>query len=286
MAVAFDLTSAGIDIVRANARTQVTFFRSNSAGNKKFALFDMVQGHSLFPDQLGFAFTLGGHVKLKAGFDAAELARWKFGFIQFMAHKQLRLVYLGRTAAEGHIEIDMGRSIGTNFLLDKFRNAPMPFFMAPNAGNELDGEILFTMGDHPLLSVQQQLRNIKTGNLNTLFRLDDERHAISSFVGQDPTGKFVHFASVEWTLGYSSAFKSVNGTVQAIERHGGLRFNAVQQGAHPNAPKTLQPPIANDVAKNALKNSFLPGGPFRFDGLFYPPSAPDNFVFELNPKKS
>ena len=122
MAIAFDLASAGIDIVRANARTQVTFFKSKSAGNKKFVLFDMVKGHSLFPDKLGFAFTLGGHVKLKAGFDPAELARWKFGFIQFMAHKKLRLVYLGRTAAEGHIEIDMGRSIGTSFLLDKFKN--------------------------------------------------------------------------------------------------------------------------------------------------------------------
>ena len=286
MAVAFDLTSAGIDIVRTGARTQVTFFRSQSAGNKKFALFDMVQGHSLFPSQLRFAFTLGGHVKLKAGFDPAELARWKFGFIQFMAHKKLRLIYLGRTAAEGHIEVDMGRSIGTGFLLDKFKNAPMPFFMPPNAGNELDGEVLFTMGDHPLLSVQQQLRNQKTGNINTLFRLDDERHAISSFVGQDPAGKIVHFASVEWTLGYSSAFKIVGGTVQPIERHGGLRFNPVQPGRHPGAPTALQPPIANDVAGNALKNSFQPGSPFRFDGLFYPPSAPDNFVFELNPKKS
>lgn len=286
MAVAFDLTSAGIDIVRANARTQVTFFTSNSAGNKKFALFDMVQGHSLFPDQLRFAFTLGGHVKLKAGFDPAELARWKFGFIQFMAHKKLRLVYLGRTAAEGHIEIDMVRSIGTSLHLDKFKNAPIPFFMVPNAGNEIDGEVLFTMGDHPLLSVQQQLRNMKTGNVNTLFRLDDERHAISTFVGQDPTGKFVHFASVEWTLSYNSAFKIVNGTVQAMERHGGLHFNPVQQGAHPSVPTAPQPPIANDVARSALKNSFLPGSPFRFDGLFYPPSAPDNFVFELNPKKS
>jgi hypothetical protein len=286
MPVAFDLASAGIDVIRPGARTQVTFFTSTSAGNRKFALFDMVQGHSLFPDQIRFAFTLGGHVKLKTGFDAAELSRWKFGFIQFMAHKQLRLIYLGRTQAEGHIEIDMGRSIGSSFLLDKFKNAPMPFFMAPSASAELDGEIIFTMGDHPLLSVQQQLRNTKTGHINTLFRLDDERHAISTFVGQDPAGKFVHFASVEWFLSYNSAFKIVGGQVQAIAKLGGLRFNPVQRGAHPNAPTTLQPPIANDVAKNALKISFLPGSQFRFDGLFYPPSAPDNFIFELNPKKS
>lgn len=285
MTVAFDLASAGIDVVRAGARTQVTFFNSASAGNRRFALFDMVQGHSLFPAELRFAFTLGGHVKLARGFDAAELTRWKFGFIQFMAHKQLRLIYLGRTQAEGHIEIDMGRSTGSSFLLDKFRNAPVPFFMAPSAGAELDGEVLFTMGDHPLLSVQQQLRNTRTGHINTLFRLDDERHAISSFVGQDPAGRFVHFANVEWFLSYSSAFQIVGGQVQAIAKLGGLRFNPVQLGRHPNAPTALQPPIANDVANNALRTSFLPGNPFRFDGLFYPPIAPENFVFELNPRK-
>jgi hypothetical protein len=105
-------------------------------------------------------------------------------------------------------------------------------------------------------------------------------------MGQDPGGKFVHLASVEWFLSYSSAFQIVGGQVQAIAKLGGLRFNPVQRGAHPNAPTALQPPIANDMANNALKISFLPGSPFRFDGLFYPPSAPDNFIFELNPKKS
>jgi hypothetical protein len=284
MAVGFDLGTAGIDIVRTGARTQVTLFTSASAGHRKFALFDMVQGHSLFPDQIRFAFTLGGHVKLTAGFDVNELLRWKFSFIQMMAQKQLRLIYLGRTQAEGHIEVDMGRAIGTSFLLDKFKNAPVPFLMPPST-NELDGEVIFTMGDHPLLSVQQQLRNTKTGHLNTLFRLDDERHAISTFVGQDPTGKIVHFAHVEWFLSYDSDFQIVRGELTVKGKRGGLRFNPVQRGAHPRVPANPLPPIANDVAGRVLKESFIPGSKFRFDGLFYPPSAPENFIFDLNPKR-
>jgi hypothetical protein len=44
------------------------------------------------------------------------------------------------------------------------------------------------------------------------------------------------------------------------------------------------PPLANEVAGKALKESFLPGSSFRFDGLFYPPSAPENFVFDVSPK--
>ncbi|MGA2405030.1 MAG: hypothetical protein ABSG91_25585 [Syntrophobacteraceae bacterium] len=283
MAVEFDLSTAGIDVVKAGATTQVTFFTSNAAGNPKFALFDMVKGHSLFPAQLTFAFTLGGHVKLKAGFNLNELLKWKFGFIQMMAHKQLQLIYLGRTQAEGHIAVDMGRVIGTSFLLDKFKNAPAPFFMPPS-GNELDGEVTFTMGDHPLLSVQQQLRNTKTGHLNTLFRLDDERHAISTFVGQDPTGKIVHFAHVEWFLSYDSDFQIVGGELKVKGHRGGLRFKPVQLGAHPSVPAKPLPPIANEVAGKALKEAFIPGSVFRFDGLFYPPSAPENFIFDLNPK--
>ena len=70
MAVDFDLTTAAIDIDRDGARTQVTLFTSQSGGNKKFALFDMVRGHSLIEDQITFAFTFNGHVRLKAGFDS------------------------------------------------------------------------------------------------------------------------------------------------------------------------------------------------------------------------
>lgn len=282
MAVEFDLASATIAIDAAGANTQVNFFKSQSAGGRKFALFDMKRGHSFLQDGHGFAFTLEGTTKLKPGFDLNELKKWRFGFVQMAAAKKLRLIYLGRTQKEGHVEVDLGSDIGSNFILDKFEKSPVPFILPPNA-DELDGEVSAKMGDHPFISVAHQLRNQKTGNLNTLFKLDYEMSFVSAWVGKDPTGKLVPFAHVEWTLSYDSEFQIVNGVVVARARHGGLRFSAVQRGGHPKIPADPKPPIANDVSRRALKADFLPGSKFRFDGLFYPPSAPDNFVFDVSP---
>ncbi len=282
MAVEFDMTSAGITIDAVGANTQVNFFKSQSAGGRKFALFDMKRGHSLLQGGHSFAFTLEGTTTLKAGFDINELKKWRFGFVQMAAVKKLRLIYLGRTQKEGHVEVDLGSDIGTSFVLDKLDKPPVPFIQPPTT-DEINGEVSAKMGDHPFISVAHQLRNQKTGNLNTLFKLDYGMNFVSAWVGKDPSGKLLPFAHVEWSLSYDSEFQVLNGIVVARAKHGGLRFSAVQKGGHPKVPADPRPPIANDIASRALKADFLPGSKFRFDGLFYPPSAPDNFVFDVSP---
>jgi hypothetical protein len=157
-------------------------------------------------------------------------------------------------------------------------------------GTEIDDEVLFTMGDHPLLSIEQKITNAKTGNANTLFKIDDDRRAVSIFVGIEPNGKTHHFAHLNWALKYNFEFRIVGGEL-AMRRNGSsFKTDPVVQGAPPDnatngVPAALlanpKPPIANDLARAGLVKAFAAGN-FRTDAAGYPVGAPDDFVFKVD----
>jgi hypothetical protein len=283
----FELPTAGIDVITAGVVPTATLV-TNTALNEDFAVLNLSSGFSTNPNNVRFAFNFLGHVKFKG--TSNDLRGFEFGFIQFMAHRSGTVVYLGQQSSAGHILVNYGQLIGTTPILDAFPQSKLPFFTAPDF-IETGNEITTTMGDHPLFSLAQRLRNTTTGASNMLFRVSDVRRAVSIFSVRSPTKFIRHFAHVAWTLIYEFEFGVTNGDLFVRRNSSQFRADPVVLGSPGNntlaglagpLAASRGPPLANDVAKAALA-AFSPGNKGRQDLAGYPPGAPDDFVFKLQP---
>ena len=274
--VDFDMASASLTI-KDRPRTQMRVLKD---GGKEFAFFHLNIGDAPRPSDVRFGVNFDAEVTFKTPIDDNELKHWRFGFIQVAKVVRLNFTFLGRTPKEGHVTVDLGPQLNVGFVLDKTPSTPAPFINRPNA-DELDGKAFSSMGDHPWINLHRQLRNTKTGFLNALFKVEHQDDFVATFVGISPSGRQVDFVHVEWTTRYDADFQVVDGVVVAGGRRGGVTFGEPKQGAHPSAPFNLRPPTANDRAAAAMKAGFKPRSSARFDGLFYPPSTPDNFIFDI-----
>ena len=162
------------------------------------------------------AWTATGQVKVTVGpTDAAELAKWNFGFIQFMKVNLVNLFYAGRIPSDGGILIQphVRPALRTNLGRDSdfAITEPNPPWTNINTSgdktfNAAKGVASFTMGDHPHMVVDAIMRNTVTTFRNFMFEFIDDREFVSVFTSQDSNGKFQPLAHFRWSVRWHFQF--------------------------------------------------------------------------------
>jgi hypothetical protein len=121
--------------------------------------------------------------------DAAELAKWHFGFIQFMEVVSLNAFYAGKKPSDGSILLHahMPPAMKENISRDTFGELDFnpPWMSRATSGDKTfdrnTGVATSVMGDHPQLRIFAILENGKAGYPNFLFHLIDERKFFNVF---------------------------------------------------------------------------------------------------------
>jgi hypothetical protein len=180
-----------------------------------------------------FAWSATGEVGVTAGpSDAAELAKWNFGFIQFQKVKRVNLFYAGNVRSDGGIAIQvhlppaLASTHGRDCATSTDANAPwmFPGTTGDKTFNAPRGVAVCPTGDHPQLGANPILMNTKTGFRNFLFHLIDDREFVSVFSASDPDGNFQHFAHFDWSVLWEFRFIWRPGTVPLAIREGSTSF--------------------------------------------------------------
>jgi hypothetical protein len=230
------------------------------------------------------AWTAEGTVDVAAGpADQTELAKWHFGFIQFQKINALTLYYNGQSKSQGgiiiqaHIPPALSNSSGRDHA-DKDPNPP--WMRVNTAGNSTvdtnKGIATAKVGDHPMLVAGTKQMNGKTGYMNYLSQLVDNRSFVTAFVARDPQGVYRYLSYVEWTAVWNFTFTWRGGLPTALKVTGadvGTNFDmkAAVAGKPPHAwvKNFLSDPAA--VAKlgtseqNAALKAAINGPPTRQD---------------------
>jgi hypothetical protein len=160
------------------------------------------------------AWTAEGTVAVAAGpADQAELAKWHFGFIQFQKINGLTLYYNGQSRSQGgviiqaHIAPALSNSSGRDHA-DKDPNPP--WMRVGTAGNltvdATKGVATAKVGDHPMLVAGTKQMNGKTGYMNYISQLVDDRSFVTAFVARDPQGVYQYLSYVEWNVVWNFTF--------------------------------------------------------------------------------
>ena len=149
--------------------------------------------------------------------DAAELAQWNFGFIQFQKINALTLYYNGTTRSGGglvvqvHLPPAMSRTLGR----DSGAKDPNPPWLRMGTAGTLTVDIAKGVataetGDHPMVLVATDLQNRKTVSANYLSQLVDDRQFVTVFSARDPQGVYTHLAHFAWSVVWDFNFVWAN----------------------------------------------------------------------------
>ena len=185
----------------------------------------------------------------------AELKTLRFAFIQFQRIDTQILTFVGRTPADGQIDIRPAPS--PNPALDSFL-AFTPFTNANVVPIKL-GVAEATMADHPAFKGSAMLVNNQTQANNFLFEMTDSRTFFTIFTAQEvATRKLQHLAHHSWELVYRFRLIWRSGTPQIFSNTSSLKPGPAKAGAPTDAAVAAllanpQPPFANDVTVRALQ---------------------------------
>jgi hypothetical protein len=284
-AVRVNAASAGIDPVTGQAKTTVT---PNLGVGNSVAVCNLTNGFDPDPNKVLWAFNFLGHVKVSLG-PVDSLAGWQFGFVQFMRHTFMGVFYAGRVKREGSVSVLIHPAIAPKptFMLDVSPNTTRPF-MWPPSNAITQGEVDYTMGDHPVFAIDQRQHNFTTGVDNFLFHIVDVRDAYSIFTARDNSGRFQFLAHVHWDFRYDFKFQWRGGTASVAQDGSKIDLPTTQSvtlGA-PTDPdvvpllNTLSPsmtPIVGDQARAALKASLVQPNPNRSDNPEWFRNVPADF---------
>lgn len=139
--------------------------------------------------------------------DAAEVAQWNFGFLQFQKINALALYYNGATrnggglVVQAHLPPALGRASGR----DSGATDPNPPWLRLGTAGNLTvnvakGVATAEAGDHPMVRVGTQRQNKKTVSTNYLSQLVDDREFVTVFSARDPQGVYTHLAHFAWSV--------------------------------------------------------------------------------------
>ncbi|HKB02740.1 MAG TPA: hypothetical protein VKD90_11000 [Gemmataceae bacterium] len=244
------------------------------------------------------AFSITGTVNVTADpGDAAELAKWHFGFLQFQKINALNLYYNGAYRSQGGLLIAAHHAPGmsNNPGRDHAKgDANKPFVKVDTAGNlRVDvakGLATSVAGDHPMLLVTATRTNNKTGNTNYLAQLVDNRDFVTAFVARDPAGTYHFLSHVEWTVIWNYTFTWKGGmpikTKVTAGGAGATVFDIKTEVAGKPTQKWVQKMLADpsaaaklgtDEQHAALKAAANGGPPNREDCTDPIGHYPDNF---------
>ena len=224
--------------------------------------------------------------------DAAEVAQWDFGFLQFQKINALTLYYNGATrnggglVVQAHLPPALGRGSGR----DSGASDPNPPWLRLGTAGSLTvnvakGVATAEAGDHPMVRVGTKRRNNKTASTNYLSQLVDDRDFVTVFSARDPQGVYTHLAHFAWGVVWD--FNFVWADSQPRPRPGGARrftMGPVVLGApaHPWVANFLGNPalaakLGTSEQNAALISAINAPPPNRFDGEDPIGSYPDNF---------
>ena len=258
-AVAIDAASATIKLTTAGARPAVDLRSSPIVCN-------LTRGYT-DPNNIVVAFNATGQVKVTGS--PAELAAFKFGFIQFQKINALNLKYGGGFVTNDSIGLFVNQppALPQSLALDS-RSSFTPFTSA-DAFFMDQGKVTNAMGDHPALRAPASLTNLHSGRINFLSSLDDQREFWTVFTAVDPSGKFQHLAHFHWVLKYNFLFEMTD-KLQVKLSLSSIDFGTPKLGP-PTEPELAGllanpiPPQANDLMLGAIRASVLGGLPNRLD---------------------
>jgi hypothetical protein len=248
--------------------------------------------------QVKDAWTITGTVSVSAGpGDAAELAKWQFGFIQFQKINALNLYYNGQSRSQGGILItaQIPPALSNNPGRDHADKDPNPPFMRVGTAGNLTvdttkGLATAEVGDHPMLLAKTKMMNDKTGYTNYLAQLVDNRDFVTAFVARDPAGTYQYLSHVAWILVWNYTFTwkgglPIKSKVTAGGKGGvGTNFDMTEATGKPTqtwVQKMLTDPAAvaklGTAEQNAALKAAVNGPPTRQDFPDPVGHFPDNF---------
>jgi hypothetical protein len=277
--IVINTASAGIDPVAGQA---VPALSIQPGALVPMAVCNLTRNFSADPTKMKWAFDLNGHVKVSVG-PGENLSKHNFGFIQYIRHKFIGIFYAGRSSREGSVAIQP--DVGSSYMLDCSERTNRPFMWPTSENAVFDaGEVLATMGDHPVLSIGQTTNNPKSGLDNFLFHILDRRDVWSILTVQDPSGNFQHLAHVHWDLVYEFKFKW-NAGKPIVQNLSEFKMGTPAKGA-PSDPdltpifaslSATQTPIANEKVRAALKAALVPPNAGRTDNEKWFMNVPTDF---------
>ena len=139
-----------------------------------------------------------------------EITSSRFGFIQVVHVFPLHFIYHGRKADEGHIVVDLGITMGDDFILDAdpraANRAALPFYRT-NQPQLFENEVSVGMRDHPFFRIPQKTMNFKTGFDNFLLAVLAGFDFYSTCTFENPNKKLTPLAHVHWQVVHDRRFK-------------------------------------------------------------------------------
>lgn len=233
-----------------------------------------------------------GKVGVTAGAaDAAELARWNFGFVQFQKINTLALYYNGSRRSGGGLVIEAHRppALATTSGRDCGVGDPNPPWLRVGTGGATrvdvaKGVATAEAGDHPMLLVGTKRQNAKTASTNYLSKLIDDRQFVTVFSARDPQGVYTHLAHFAWGVVWDFDFVWMGGQPSHV-RQGPTRFTMGPVVAGPPTHPSVAGFLANPAAavklgtaeqRSALQNA-INGPPTRTDSEDPIGAYPDDF---------
>ncbi len=193
--------------------------------------------------------------------DAAELAQWNFGFLQFQKINALTLYYNGATrnggglVVQAHFPPALGRASGR----DSGTLDPNPPWLRVGTAGTLTvdvakGVATAETGDHPMVLVGSRRQNAKTASTNYLSQLVDDRQFVTVFSARDPQGVYTHLAHFAWSVVWDFNFVWVDSEPRP-RRGGPTRFTMGPVVLGPPTDPSVTGFLANPAAAVKLGTS-------------------------------
>jgi hypothetical protein len=244
------------------------------------------------PDTQPHSFFATGHAKFVLG-PGDTLDDWQVGFVQLDRQTIFEANYIGRTSAEGALQIDPKPKFSSAIALDCAVKASAPWYSTPDEKMSFKNGVASPFwGDGPKVDVPQILGNSAASNFDNYllsFNRWSEFYTLLSAVAPDKTRQFLGY--VYWNVFHGVDFKwKARKIVKQSARSSyrmdkNLRLDVMPSDADVAAllatiqTKPTGLPIANDIFPKEFQNAILGNDPTTrkemkdWSGLLVPPPS-------------